>query len=64
MFGRAILQTKERRALLMYVTYSELFQLCTFIVVLVSLWYPFSIFSIEYFPGTVNEILNFLEFYT
>ena len=36
--GKA-LQTKERRAMSMYVTYADLFQFCIFIVALVSLLY-------------------------
>ena len=36
---RPTLQTKERRALPMYVTYSDLIQFCIFIVALVGLCY-------------------------
>lgn len=38
-YGGATLQTKERRAMLMYVTYSDLIQLLIFIVALVGLCY-------------------------
>ena len=38
-FGGATLQTKERRAMPMYVTYSDLIQIGIFIVTLVSLIY-------------------------
>ena len=38
-FGGATLQTKERRAMPMYVTYSDLIQIGIFIVTLVSLSY-------------------------
>lgn len=38
-FGGATLQTKERRAMPMYVTYADLFQFCMFIVALIGLCY-------------------------
>ena len=39
LFGGATLQTKERRAMPMYVTYSDLIQIGIFIVTLIGLCY-------------------------
>jgi hypothetical protein len=39
LFGGATLQTKERRAMPMYVTYTDLIQVGIFVVALVSLCY-------------------------